>query len=123
MESKVVIKKFLDASDEESCAYIHAALDDWSDAAGPGIDGSLAIHDGKNLVRFWLTASDDEDYERSIRIMRELAAAIEVTEREFTMAYLDAKIRSSNAEAEASTPDAPDSVQKTEEDWEVQVIT
>jgi hypothetical protein len=93
METKVVVNKILGEQNE----YISVAMDDWSDEKGPGLEGIIKLHDGSHVCYFYYTATDDEQYQKSLDFLSQLQDSINVAYRELQMAYLDAKIRSSDA--------------------------
>ena len=110
MASKVVVNSMLGDVNN----YVYAIMEDWSDSnTGPAIEGTLKIHDGKNTCFFHFVAYNDEDFQLSLDFLSQLQDNINVVYRELQMAYMDAKIRSANAEAEATTSDQPDSVAET----------
>jgi hypothetical protein len=93
METKVVVNKVFGEQNE----YISIAMDDWSDKDGPGIEGIIKLHDGSNVCYFYYSATDDEQYQKSLDLLAGLQDNINVAYRELQLAYLDAKIRSSDA--------------------------
>lgn len=109
METKVVVNKVFGEQNE----YISIAMDDWSDDDGPGIEGFIKLHDGSNVCYLYYSATDDESYQKALDLLAGLQDNLNVAYRELQLAYMDAKIRSANAEAEATTSDQPNSVTKT----------
>lgn len=109
METKVVVNKILGEQNE----YISIAMDDWSGDDGPGIEGIIKLHDGSNVCYFYYSATDDENYQKSLDFLSQMQDCLNVAYRELQLSYMDAKIRSANAEAEATTSDKPNSVTQT----------
>lgn len=102
METKVVIRKFLDA-EPDGARYVSSYISDWGEDMGPGLDGSFTLHDGRNTATIYLPASTDEEYDDSLNVIGELEAALNTMAREMRMAYMDAQIRKANEESNAAS--------------------
>jgi hypothetical protein len=111
METKVVINKSLGDNGE----YILLTMDDWSDTLGIGVESLLKLHDGRHTCTFFYYASDDESFQKSLDFLSKLQDNINVAYRELQIAYIEAKIRISNAEEDSDeAEDVPEP--PTEED-------
>ena len=110
MDSKVVIRRFLNDNEADVDSYVSASFDDYSDQAGqPSMSIDFRIHDGHDTINLYLPVDNEETFKSSMKTLDTLYSAIDVLMKEVHVAYIDAKIRSAaNAADETKSEEEPE---------------